>query len=133
MSAAISSASVLQKLNQQISNQPSVRSCLQGIALLSGSERRTLVESAVKYSLSPVDEETFTTAALQALASDDLDGELGEAANGAADAVNGIIDLMGALLINLAWADSMNGTHLTEEYEPILRVRDSYWNIGFMK
>ncbi|KAK1143038.1 hypothetical protein N8T08_007102 [Aspergillus melleus] len=122
MSTTVSTGNVLHKLNQQISNPPTVQSCLQAITLLSESERKALFESAVKYPLSPADAEVFTTSALQALASDDLNEELGEAAKGAADAVDGIIELMGGLLVTLAWSDSMNGTHLTEQYEPILRL-----------
>ncbi|PLB44182.1 hypothetical protein P170DRAFT_392255 [Aspergillus steynii IBT 23096] len=122
MATSMSSATVHQKLSRQASSPPTFRACLQSIALLSEPERKVLVESAAKYHLSPADEEAFTTAAVQALASDDLDGELGDAANGASAAVNGIIELMVALVLNLAWADTMNGTNLTDQYEPIMRL-----------
>lgn len=111
-----------------------VSACLEAVSSLSKSERKALVESPAKYQLVSTDKEAFTTAAVQALASDDLDQVLGDAASGASAAVNGIIELMVALLLNLAWADTMNGTHLTEEYEPILRVSRLYvlwWKIAF--
>ncbi|GKZ74013.1 hypothetical protein AnigIFM60653_005285 [Aspergillus niger] len=117
-----SSTSVLHKLNEQVSRPVTVSACLEAVSSLSESERKVLVESPAKYQLVSTDKEAFTTAAVQALASDDLDQVLGDAASGASAAVNGIIELMVALLLNLAWADTMNGTHLTEEYEPILRL-----------
>ncbi|GKZ31385.1 hypothetical protein AbraIFM66950_011931 [Aspergillus brasiliensis] len=117
-----STTSVLQKLNEQVSRPVTVSACLGVVASLSESERKALVKSPAKYQLVPTDKEAFVTAAVQALASDDLDQVLGDAASGASVAVNGIIELMVALLLNLAWADTMNGTHLTEEYEPIMRL-----------
>ncbi|GAB1197559.1 hypothetical protein APSETT444_006856 [Aspergillus pseudonomiae] len=123
MSSSIpSTTSVFQKLNQQISTPATVSACLQAVSLLSEAERKVLVESPAKYHITPTDKEAFTTAAVRALSSDDLDQELGEAASGASDAVNGILELMVGLIINLAWGDSMNGTHLTEQYEPIMRL-----------
>ncbi|OJJ67416.1 hypothetical protein ASPBRDRAFT_47950 [Aspergillus brasiliensis CBS 101740] len=117
-----SATSVLQKLNEQVSRPVTVSACLGVVASLSEFERKALVKSPAMYQLVPTDKEAFVTAAVQALASDDLDQVLGDAASGASAAVNGIIELMVALLLNLAWADTMNGTHLTEEYEPILRL-----------
>ncbi|KAB8264161.1 hypothetical protein BDV32DRAFT_92771 [Aspergillus pseudonomiae] len=123
MSSSIpSTTSVFQKLNQQISTPATVSACLQAVSLLSEVERKVLVESPAKYHITPTDKEAFTTAAVRALSSDDLDQELVEAASGASDAVNGILELMVGLIINLAWGDSMNGTHLTEQYEPIMRL-----------
>ncbi|GLB10873.1 hypothetical protein AtubIFM57258_007285 [Aspergillus tubingensis] len=109
-------------MNEQESRPATVSSCLEAVSSLSESERNALVEFPAKYQILPTDKEAFTTAAVQALASDDLDQALGDAANGASAAVKGIIELMVALLLNLSWADAMNGTHLTEEYEPILRL-----------
>ncbi|GAB1207091.1 hypothetical protein APSETT445_005798 [Aspergillus pseudonomiae] len=127
MSSSIpSTTSVFQKLNQQISTPATVSACLQAVSLLSEAERKVLVESPAKYHITPTDKEAFTTAAVRALSSDDLDQELGEAASGASDAVNGILELMVGLIINLAWGDSMNGTHLTEQYEPIMRDAEGY-------
>ncbi|GKZ24190.1 hypothetical protein AbraIFM66951_004012 [Aspergillus brasiliensis] len=117
-----SATSVLQKLNEQVSRPVTVSACLGVVVSLSEFERKALVKSPAMYQLVPTDKEAFVTAAVQALASDDLDQVLGDAASGASAAVNGIIELMVALLLNLAWADTMNGTHLTEEYEPILRL-----------
>ncbi|GAQ45049.1 hypothetical protein AtubIFM55763_004726 [Aspergillus tubingensis] len=117
-----SATSVLRKLNEQRSSPASVSACLTAVFSLSESERKALVEFPAKYQIVPTDKEAFTTAAVQALASDDLDQALGDAASGASAAVKGIIELMVALLLNLSWADAMNGTHLTEEYEPILRL-----------
>ncbi|GLA50437.1 hypothetical protein CBS115989_7750 [Aspergillus niger] len=117
-----SSTSVLHKLNEQVFRPVTVSACLEAVSSLSESERKVLVESPAKYQLVSTDKEAFTTAAVQALASDDLDQVLGDAASGASAAVHGIIELMFALLLNLARADTMNGTHLTEEYEPILRL-----------
>ena len=117
-----SATSVLRKLNEQRSSPASVSACLTAVFSLSESERKALVEFPAKYQIVPTDKEAFTTAAVQALASDDLDQALEDAASGASAAVKGIIELMVALLLNLSWADAMNGTHLTEEYEPILRV-----------
>ncbi|XRM44431.1 hypothetical protein ABZX51_007570 [Aspergillus tubingensis] len=117
-----SATSVLHKLNEQRSGTASVSACLMAVSSLSESERKALVEFPAKYQIVPTDKEAFTTAAVQALASDDLDQALGDAASGASAAVKGIIELMVALLLNLSWADAMNGTHLTEEYEPILRL-----------
>ncbi|OGM42559.1 hypothetical protein ABOM_007946 [Aspergillus bombycis] len=123
MSSSVpSTTSVLIKLNQHTHSPATVSACLQAVSMLSESERKVLVESPAKYRMTPTETEAFTAAAVQALSSDDLDQELGEAASGASDAVNGILELMVGLVLNLAWGDSMNGTHLTEQYEPILRL-----------
>ncbi|KAI0008854.1 hypothetical protein F4779DRAFT_618258 [Xylariaceae sp. FL0662B] len=120
MSSSVpSAASVLNKLNQQISGLRTVPACLHAVSLLSESERKALVESAAKYHLTPADKLAFTTAAVQALSSDDLDEELREAADGAYEAVEGIVFLIVGLEINLSGMDNMNGKHVTEEYEPV--------------
>ncbi|PYH71326.1 uncharacterized protein BO88DRAFT_413488 [Aspergillus vadensis CBS 113365] len=117
-----SATNVLHKLSEQRSSPATVSACLMAVSSLSESEREALVKLPAKYQIVPTDKEAFTTAAVQALASDDLDQALGDAANGASAAVKGIIELMVVILLKLSCADAMNDTHLTEEYEPIYRL-----------
>ncbi|KAI1639325.1 hypothetical protein F4809DRAFT_596639 [Biscogniauxia mediterranea] len=114
--------SVRNKLDQQQGAAPAnISACLQAISQLSEPERRVLLASAAKYELASADEGAFAVAALRALSSGDLDQELAEAANGAADAVKGINDLMGGLVLILVYFLPFT-IQLLVEYKPVVRL-----------